>query len=443
MDSIDQKCRIPAHQHDSVLSDGLDSPSYYDAISLLTSQGKFHISLGLERTSRVLDLLGNPQESLKVIHVAGTNGKGSTCAMLSSVLTEAGYKTGFYSSPHLIEYTERIKVGGLEIPKEDFARLVSNVIETADKLETHITEFEILTITAFLYFKEKKVDFVVLETGLGGRLDATNVVKEPVLSIITTIDYDHTDRLGDTIEQIAFEKAGIIKNKVPVITLKDNNGFDVISNVSSSKASELIIADSESYGFEGNKINTGIDKYEVSLSGLWQLKNLSLVLEAVNFLNKKKVPISNRALKSGLKKTNWPARFQYIEDKNLILDGAHNFSGANLLRKSLDFYFPQQKRVWVYSSLNTKDYNAIINSLFRDDDAVICTKSNSKNAVKTDELKQKVKNSYPNIEVYEAIDALQAYNMAKSSFSNNSLKIIAGSLYTIGELLTHLNRTDR
>jgi len=418
-----------------------DTFSYDKAVSVLTSQGKFHINLGLDRISKVLDLLGNPQETLKVIHVAGTNGKGSTCAMLSSVLTEAGYKTGFYSSPHLVEYTERIKINGADISEEDFARLVFKVIKTA--ADIHITEFEILTAAAFLYFQEKNVDFTILETGLGGRLDATNVIKKPVLTVITSIDFDHTDRLGSTIEQIAFEKAGIIKNSVPVITLKDNKGLDIIRNISSERSGDLILTDSNGYSFKGKKINTDTDEYEISLSGLWQLQNLSLVIEAVNYLNKIGISISDHVLKSGLKMTNWQARFQYIEDKNLILDGAHNFSGANLLKKSLDLYFPDKKRIWIYSSLNTKDYESIINTLFRPGDTVICTRNISKNSVQPDELSQKISVIYSDVKVYESPDVIHAYNTSCSLASDEDLTIIAGSLYTVGEFLANFLKTNR
>jgi len=411
--------------------------SYEDAVLLLTSQGKFHISLGLERISKVLDLLGNPQDALKIIHVAGTNGKGSTCAMLASVLTEAGYKTGLYSSPHLVEYTERIKINKTEISKNDFAGLIFSIVETADKAGIHITEFEILTAAAFLYFKENGVEYVLLETGLGGRLDATNVVKKPVLTIITSIDFDHVDRLGSTIEQIAFEKAGIIKTNVPVVTLKNNKGMDVIKTVSKSKSSELVIADSTGYCFEDNIINTGTEKYELSLSGLWQLLNLSLALESVKCLNKAGVYISGQSLKAGLKNVSWPARFQYIKKRNLIIDGAHNESGAYLLRKSLDLYFPEEKRIWIYSSLNTKDYAAVINNLFRHGDTVICTKSISNNAVLPSELSKKIMEIYPDIHVCNTDCVKQAYDISLSSSSNSTITIIAGSLYTIGELLAY------
>ena len=192
--------------------------NYEKAVELLTSQGKFYINLGLERIALILDLLGNPQDKLKCIHVAGTNGKGSVCAMIAAVLETASIKTGLYTSPHIFEYTERIKINGSEISKEDFANYIFDICEIADKNSIHLTEFEILTAVMFKYFADNNVEVVVLETGLGGRFDATNVIKSNLCSIITHIDLDHTERLGNTRSEIAFEKAGIIKPDCPVIT---------------------------------------------------------------------------------------------------------------------------------------------------------------------------------------------------------------------------------
>ena len=199
--------------------------NYSDAIIKLTSREIFFIDLVLERISRVLDSFGNPQDKLKYIHVAGTNGKGSVCAMLDSILREAGYKTGLYTSPHIFEYTERIKVSGIEISKEDFTNYFEKIINKTEELKTHLTEFEILTCIMFLYFAKENVDVVILETGMGGRFDATNVIKENLCSIITHIDLDHTDKLGDTKDKIAFEKAGIIKPNCPVITSMGYEGI--------------------------------------------------------------------------------------------------------------------------------------------------------------------------------------------------------------------------
>jgi dihydrofolate synthase/folylpolyglutamate synthase len=422
---------------DLINSDG--QVCYDDAVSALTSQGKFHISLGLDIIGRVLDLLGNPQKILKIIHVAGTNGKGSTCAMLSSVLTEAGYKTGFYSSPHLVEYTERIKIDDNEISKEDFAKLVFKVIETAEKSDIHVTEFEILTAAAFLYFKEKEVEFVLLETGLGGRLDATNIVEKPILTILTSIDIDHVDRLGNTIEKIAFEKAGIIKENVPVITLKNNNGLDVINQVAADKTSKVILADSSECSMESNTIITEFKKFNISLSGVYQLLNFSLVLEAVEFLNQTGIFISDQALRAGLSNTKWTARFQVMKDKNLILDGAHNESGAIALRQSLDKFFPYKKRIWIYSSLNTKNFESIVNILFMPDDTVICTEFTSPNAIKSSEIKEKITNIYPEIEIFQADNIIDAYNTSVSLATKEHVTIVSGSLYAIGDLLKFFN----
>jgi dihydrofolate synthase / folylpolyglutamate synthase len=407
---------------------------YLDSIKILTSQGKFYINLGLDRIKSILSLLGNPQDKLKVIHVAGTNGKGSTCAMLASVLSEAGYKTGLYTSPHLIEYTERVKIDGEDISREHFAELVLGIIELAESNNIHLTEFEILTALAFVYFNEQKVDFVVLETGLGGRLDATNVVN-PLLSIITTIDFDHIDRLGDTIEKIAFEKAGIIKENIPVITLKDNNGFEIIQKIAVKNKSPLITSD-----YSAN------DKFELPLLGLWQSKNLSLVLKAVETLNKK-FPIPEQQVKSGLKKVQWPGRLQYIEDKNMILDGAHNLSGAKLLREIIDYYFPDKKLIWIYSSLSTKDYRSIVRALFRENEVVICTRSKSLSAVSPNDLKNEITSLDINLKVLAVDDLKEALTLSskymKNVYINNkNLIVIAGSLYSIGEVLDILRNSD-
>ena len=413
--------------------------SYEKSISALTSQGKFHISLGLERISTLMELLGNPQDKLKVIHVAGTNGKGSTCAMLSSILTEAGFKTGLYTSPHLVEYTERIKINDQEISQEDFARLILNIVEIADKNNIHVTEFEILTAAAFKYFHDKKADIVVLETGLGGRLDATNIVKNPLLSIITTIDLDHVDRLGDTIDKIAFEKAGIIKNQILIITLKDNKGLNIIQEKASQKSSPLFLADSSNYKPAKEGIIVENIEYKTPLLGLWQLKNLSLVLKCIEILNKTGFSVDQNSVTAGLQKVKWSARFQYIEDKNLLLDGAHNPSGAKLLRESLDFYFPDKKRIWIYSSLNTKDYENVIKNLFRHDDIIICTKSDSQNSVEPQILKEKILYLSLSDKVYTAENIEKALNLSSGFFQDNYLVIAAGSLYAIGDLLKSFN----
>lgn len=402
--------------------------TYEDTKNLLTSQGKFHICLGLERTLAVLKILGNPQDKIKIVHIAGTNGKGSTAAILANILKCAGYKTGLYTSPHLIEYTERIKINGEEILKKDFAEYINEICLIADKHDIRLTEFEILTICAYKYFYDKKVDIAVIETGLGGRFDATNVCKKPLLSVITSISFDHTDRLGKTIEQIAFEKAGIIKEKSTVITEISNKGFKVIKQTAEEKKAKLIVvANYVEMNFKDG-VNYAViqdRKYEFPLLGLYQKSNLSLVMKALEYFK-----VSPKALKEGLKTVHWSARLEYIKQKNLIIDGAHNPDGANELKKSLDYYFRGQKRTFIYSTLNTKDYEKIAEILFNPDDTVYFYEFNNKNAVSYNEFTKKV-NFIKNIKMFNPENLNNILNC-------NGLKIVTGSLYMIGSLYSRL-----
>ena len=206
----------------------MKTEKYTNAEKYLQSSGKFRITLGLERIFAILDILGNPQDKMKVIHIAGTNGKGSVSVLTAEILSEAGFKTALYTSPHLFKYNERFKINGIDISDEDFSNYVFQIENLAKKNDIDLSEFEILTAAAYKYFADNQVDFAVMETGLGGRFDAVNAVEKPFVTAITSISIDHKDRLGDTIEKIAFEKAGIIKNSVPVVVNTDNLGFDVI-----------------------------------------------------------------------------------------------------------------------------------------------------------------------------------------------------------------------
>ena len=374
---------------------------YDEAVKLLQSQGKFYINLGLERIEAALHKLGNPQKNMKVIHIAGTNGKGSVASTLANILRCAGFNVGLYTSPHLVEYTERIRINNVEISKEDFAKYVSNVCELADNL----TEFEILTAAAFKYFSDKKVDCVVLETGLGGRYDATNVC-ENTLAIITSISLDHTDRLGDTYEKIAYEKAGIIKENSTVITASYNKGFETIWHVAQEKNAKLICVDYE--------------KCEFPLLGLYQRQNLALVLEVCRVLN-----ISFDFIKKGLKTTKWAARLEYKKEKNILIDGAHNPDSALELRKSLDFYFKNEKKIFIYSTIDTKDYKTIADILFAPDDEIYYLEFNHKNAVSFEQYRNDV--PHLNIKKVENLEEL---------LKRSELKVITGSLYMAGEFYT-------
>ena len=402
--------------------------NYEQAKELLTSQGKFYINLGLERIQSILKLIGNPQEKIKIIHVAGTNGKGSVSSILANILKCAGYKTGLYTSPHLVEYTERIKINNIDISKEDFATYIEKICTIAEKKNIHLTEFEILTAIAFKYFADNKVKIAVIETGLGGRFDATNVCKKPILSIITSISLDHTDRLGNTIEKIAFEKAGIIKPKSTILTEISNKGFKIIKNTAEEKKVKLIVATNYvnmNYENGNNYVSIEDKKCEFPLLGLYQKANLSIVLQAVEFLK-----IKTEAVIEGLKTAKWPARLEFIKDKNLLIDGAHNPDAAKELRKSLDYYFNNQKRIFLYSTLNTKDYKEIAKILFNKDDEIYYYEFKNKNAISFEEYK----NNTPQLRNIKQFNKDQL----KEFLLKPDLKVVTGSLYMIGELYNEL-----
>lgn len=374
--------------------------NYEYIIKKLTSKDKFYIDLELNRIKSVLKELENPQDSLKYIHVAGTNGKGSTCAMLDSILREAGYKTGLYTSPHIFEYTERIKINGNEITKEDFCRLYKKI----DSIQKPLTEFETLTVLMFLYFKENNVDIVILETGLGGRLDATNIIKENLCSIITQIDLDHTDRLGTTKDKIAYEKSGIIKPNCPVIT---SMGYEEIRDKADELNSMLLFT----YPFVQQDFVEAL-----SLKGLHQIDNLALVITTINHLFKN---INENTIKKGLQKVKHPCRFEYIANKNLIIDTSHNPNGIKALRENLDYYYPNIPRRFVFGCLKNKDYKTMMNILFQETDEVYLNEFDYYNACSYDDLNL----SCPVVnKKYEG-----------QILTPEKLNIICGSFYMLGE----------
>ena len=380
--------------------------SYNDAVNLLTSQGKFYINLGLDRISAVLKLLGNPQDKLKCFHVAGTNGKGSVCAIIASVLQEAGMNVGLYTSPHIFKYTERIKINGEDISDTDFAKYVFEIVEAADKNGIHLTEFEILTAVMFKYFADNNVEFVVLETGLGGRFDATNVIKSNLCAIITHIDLDHTDRLGNTKDKIAFEKAGIIKQGCPVVTCE---GYEAIKDKADECNSLFVMV----APFE--------DTSELALKGTYQQENLSLALAAIKLVYPK---IPEEIILKGLHNVKHPCRFEYLADKNILIDAAHNPNGAAALRDSLDLYFPDKKRCFIFGCLKTKNYEKMMDILFSEGDEIYLNHFDYPGSVDFETLQAACK--YP---------AKQFKSLDEINLNDGKLTIICGSFYMLKSVL--------
>ena len=383
------------------------SKNYKKTLELLTSQGKFYINLGLERIRAILELMGNPQKKIKCVHVAGTNGKGSVCAILSTILTEAGYKTGLFTSPHIFKYTERIQIDGKQIDEDVFAEKIFKIQELSEKNNIHLTEFEILTAVMFEYFAENNVDFAVIEVGLGGKYDSTNVIEKPLCSIITTIDLDHTERLGDTIEKIAEEKAGIIKPNCPVVLNASNKGFNVIK--SHTVEDQLIIAHEFSLG-------------EMSLKGFHQQENLALAVSSLLLL----VPdIKIVTIQNAIKKVVLHGRFEFFADKKLLVDGAHNPNGISILRQNLDIYFKDYNLRFIFGCLKNKDYPKMVDILFKEGDEIYFNHFNHANSATYEELSSVCK--YPSKE----------YNGNLPEF--DGITVVCGSLYMISEVMKDFN----
>ncbi len=367
----------------------------------LESLEKFGINLGLDRIQLLLEKLGNPHLKFKSIHVAGTNGKGSTCAMIASILKEAGYKVGLYTSPHLFDYRERIKINGKDIPKREFTRILERIrkrIRSRNKSETP-TVFEVLTAAAFIYFAEQKVDYAVVEVGMGGRLDATNVIT-PLVSVITNIDLEHTAVLGRTIAKVAAEKAAIIKRGVPVITAEAKPEALRVIKHNADKNRGLLIQ----VGSVGEGLKSG-------LVGGHQKVNAACAVAAVRMAN---IPASKQAVLRGLKKVSWPGRFQVLSRRPLtIVDGAHNPAGIKVLVETLKQQSPGKKFTFIFGTQEDKDSASMLSLLKPIAKKIVITHSSHQNAAHKDSI--------------ELIDALK--------LSAGEDRVITGSLFLVADFL--------
>jgi len=390
------------------------------ASEILQSHEKFHITLGLERISKILEILDNPQNKYKVIHIAGTNGKGSTAKIINQLLIEAGYKTGLYTSPHIFEYEERISVNNEKISSFVFNTLTQKIDEFAKSNNIELSEFELLTAVAFYYFFVKQVDYVVLETGLGGLYDATNVIENPESIAITSIDLDHTERLGKTIDEIALQKAGIIKKNSFVAVSKDNKGYDVIKKkIEEVKAKEATLPE-VTVKYENQK-NTAIinnNEYEFNLLGSHQAQNLALALGAVNHLK-----LDDNVIKKALKEVSWKYRLDYDSENQILIDSAHNPAGIQTLRNFLDENFKDIKKTFFFGCLKNKDYKEMLKILKKDNDDLYFIEFNHNNSLKYNELDKEFKALKYDFKSLDEIKNIEG------------IKIICGSIYMLGDIL--------
>ncbi len=401
---------------------------------------------GLSRTQELLSKLGNPQEGMKFVHVAGTNGKGSTCAMLNSVLMQAGYKVGLYTSPYIVRFNERMCINGEPISDTELAELVGIIKPIADGMEDKPTEFEIITALAFLYFKKHCCDIVVLEVGMGGRLDSTNVIDSPVVSVITGVAIDHTSVLGNTVEGIAFEKAGIIKQGCPVVYGgRSEEAFSVISKRAEECASPLVRVDHNRLELKKADINglefTYDGDWHLSLLGTYQPENAATVLETVKLLNERGFDISLDNIYKGLESARWRARFELLsKEPPVIFDGSHNIQGVTAAAEGIKHFFGGNRVALLMGVLADKDYEDMARILSSVADKVFAVAPDSPRALSSTELAKTFSNlgvdSKDYNTVFEGVEA--AYEYAKTQ---NIPLVTLGSLYMYGEVYNSFRKT--
>ncbi|HBV97316.1 MAG: folylpolyglutamate synthase [Peptococcaceae bacterium BICA1-7] len=419
---------------------------YSDAILYMQNLTKFGFNFGLGRITELLRRFGSPHLNLRIIHVGGTNGKGSTTAIIHSILRESGYRVGTYTSPHLHAYTERYCINGRQIPEEALADIISELKPHLEDMVAngfeHPTEFEVGTALAFIYFSREKVDFLVLEVGLGGAIDSTNVVV-PMVSVITNVAMDHMEYLGSTVEEIAAVKSGIIKKGVPLVTAAAGEALGVIMRKAEEMGSAVTIVGRD-IRWQGLGHQTGGQYLDISgkrgeyknlflpLMGSHQQVNAATAVAAVEVLADLGSIGPDFTVRKGVFSTDWPARLEIVKESPIvIIDAAHNYDGAVSLRKALDDYFPGKRTILVMGMLGDKERAKVMARLAPGTDAVIVTKPNSPRAGDWQMLAEEAEKHVSRVEVIQNIpDAVWAgIGMA----GPEDLVVITGSFYMVAE----------
>lgn len=420
---------------------------YTEALAYLESLGTFGIQLGLARIEALLDRLDHPERRFRSVHVTGTNGKGSTTAMIAAVLTEAGIRTGMYTSPHLVDYPERMRINGIDITREAFAGVLEQTRAAAEAMiaagQESPTEFEVLTAAAFLWFAQEQAELVVVEVGLGGLLDSTNVIV-PEVSVITNVTLDHMDRCGDTVEAIAHQKAGIIKQGVPVVTGAEGAALAVIEAAAQQAGSfcevlgrDFVVTDS---GYKnGRQIfrftcgQAAPEMYSLGMLGRHQAYNAALAVRTCQFLGRTDARLKAEAIREGVAKAAWPGRFEVIPGKPIILlDGAHNPDGIRTLRQTLDDVFPGRAVVFLFGVLADKNHAAMARTLFRPIDRAVVVRPNSPRAAAVEEIAREIGEYVKAVKTADTIR--EGLDQTKKWAGPEGLVCAAGSLYMIGEV---------
>lgn len=423
---------------------------YKETIEYIYNLNKYGIKLGLKNISGLLSIFDNPHLKTKVIHIAGTNGKGSTAAVLHSILQRANYKVGLYTSPHLVSFQERMKINSGYITQDEVCALLKRLKPAIQKIAhtegyNHPTFFEVITTMAFLYFYEKDVDFAIMEVGLGGRLDATNVCK-PLVSVITHLSFDHMAQLGNTLSEIAAEKGAIIKENTAIISGQQlPEAAQIIGRIAQEKKAPLYIYGEQFKAVLENSLLRGnYFKYSgiyqdiiglfVPLAGEYQLENASLAIAAAELLNNNGFNINKESIVEGVRNVQWLGRFEIIREKPLvILDGAHNPDGVTQFMKNLKKLIPDKNIIAILGVFQDKDFSAIVKTITTQINQVILTMADNPRATPTTVLMEEVRQYMDKRHISETDNVVAAIDKALQIAREDEVIIITGSLYTVGE----------
>lgn len=420
---------------------------YQQAVDYIESPALPRGRYGLERLKQALELLGNPQHKVRFVHVAGTNGKGSCAAMLASVLKEAGYRTGLYISPHLRRYNERMQVDGVDISDDDLIRAAQRVKEVCEQLGGTPIVFEVLTLMALWYFAERRCDFVVLEVGIGGKLDATNCIPAPAAALIAQLGFDHTETLGSTIEEIAAQKGGIAKpGSQLVMAEQEPAALRVVEQLCREQGCGFTVADPErlqvlSTSPEGQRLrDRTYGELLLPLAGSHQVKNAANVLTVVEVLKGEGFAIPDRAVRQGIESTVWPARFERLSrSPDFILDGGHNPQCVQAAVQALQDYYPGKKVVFLTGMMKDKDSAAMLAKMAEVAKAFVCLHADSERAFGAQELAREIEDTL-GLAAYPAASAQEGCALAQRLAGEQGVVCALGSLYLAGEIRAVFHR---
>lgn len=422
---------------------------YDEALRWLFKLQRFGVKLGLDNMRELLGHLGNPHEKFRSVHVAGTNGKGSVCTFLSSALKEAGYKVGMYTSPHVLRYNERMQINGEEISNERVMGYINKVRPIAERMgedpTKHPTFFEFTTAMGFSYFADENVDVAVVEVGMGGRLDATNVIM-PEVAVVTHLALEHTEHLGKTLERIAKEKAGIIKPGVPVVSAEENS---IIRETCEERGCELTIVEEEypyeriSFDASGQRLWIGntAKELEIPLLGSYQLQNAATAYAALDILRKGEYTIPDDAIRRGFANAEWPARLEVVRQKPMvIIDSSHNPDGMRNLKDALLETTKNDRITFVVGVMSDKDVSPMLEAIAPVAGRIICTKPDYWRAMDPAEIEREARRLVDDVEVVPSVP--EAIERAVSLSDDDDVICITGSIFTAGDATHHLKESS-